>query len=184
VNRKKPSIQQVCELVRRYLQRGKSVHIDGLGVFEPDGNGSYAFIPDAAQKVFIAYAEEDLEAAERLYIGLESEGFRPWLDRRKLRPGRNWPGAIERAIEISDYVIACFSANSVRKRGHFQSELRFALQCAAKMPVDDIYLIPVRLDDCTVPESIRRQLQYVDMFPNWEEGQRRVLDALRRKQET
>ena len=81
-------------------------------------------------------------------------GFEPWMDRKKLMPGQNWPRAIERAIDVSSYFIACLSRESVCKRGQFQAELRYALQCARKMPLGEIFFIPVRLNDCAVPAEI------------------------------
>jgi len=154
------------------------VEIDGLGAFRPRGGG-YQFFPAAGPKVFIAYAHEDAAAAERLYAAFRSHGIVPWLDRMKLLPGQNWPRAIERAIEVSDFVVACLSRQSLRKRGQFQAELRCALDCARRVPQDDTYLLPVRLEECAVPPQISREIQYVDLFPDWEQGVRRVVKAIR-----
>ena len=80
-------------------------------------------------------------------------------------PGQNWPRAIESAIETSDFFIACFSGDSVSKKGGFQAEIRYALDCARQVPLDEIFLVPVRLDPCAVPRTIEKQYQYVDLFP-------------------
>ena len=175
------SAEQVAKLVRRSLDEGKSVEIDGLGVFELDRTGRYGFVPCSQPKVFLAYVEEDLPSANRLYEELASNGFAPWLDRRKLLPGQNWPRAIEEAIETSAFVLACFSLRAARKRGSFQAEVRYVLDCAARVPLDETFLIPVRLDDCRVPWKIRREIQYVDLFPDWSRGMRRIL-AIMKKQ--
>lgn len=172
------SVEQVAELVRMCLQEGSSVEIDGLGEFRPSREG-FEFHPAAGPRVFIAYVQEDLAAAERLYDTFREHGLHPWLDRKKLIPGQNWPRAIERAIEISDFFVACLSGKAVRKRGQFQAELRYALDCARRQPLDSIYLIPVRLEECSVPASIRREFQYVDLFPDWDAGVRKVLRAIR-----
>jgi hypothetical protein len=103
------------------------------------------------------------------------------MDVRKLLAGQNWPRAIEAAIESSDFFVACFSGNSVRKKGGFQSELRYALDCARQVPLDEIYIVPVRLDDCTVPRIIQHELQYIDLFPDWDAGRDRLLAMLRRE---
>jgi hypothetical protein len=120
--------------------------------------------------VFIAYAKEDRAVATRLYRTLKKHGLEPWMDEQRLLPGQNWPRAIERAIEMSDYVLMCFSRRSVGKRGFFQSELRYALDVAAYMPLGQIFLLPVRLSDCEVPIEIARETQYIDLFPDWEVG--------------
>jgi hypothetical protein len=102
------------------------------------------------------------------------------MDKDKLIPGQNWPRAIRRAIEISDAFVACFSARSTCKRGPFQSELRWALQCAQRMPLEESFLIPVRLEACTVPRQIQERVQYVDLFPDWDAGVKKLVRAVKR----
>ncbi len=170
--------EQVARLLRQCLRRGASVEIEGLGVFRPDGRGRFRFLPATSPKVFLAYVQEDVEAAERLYRDFRAHGFDAWLDRKKLLPGQNWPRSIEQAIEVADYFVACFSTRAIGKRGCFQSELRYALDCARRVPLDQTYFIPVRLEECRVPARISRQIQYVDLFPDWEQGFRRILQAM------
>jgi hypothetical protein len=173
--------EQVAQLVRRCLEEGNNVEIDGLGVFERDSNGGYKFVALSRPKIFLGYVAEDLRIAERLFDALEDQGFAPWLDQRKMLPGQNWPRAIEAAIETSDFFVACFSHLSVRKRGSFQAEIRYALDCARRVPLDDAFLIPVRLDDCPVPSRIRREIQYIDLFPDWNRGLRRIVSAIEKQ---
>jgi len=98
-----------------------------------------------------------------------------------LLPGQDWPRRIQEAIESSDFFIACFSRNSVMKRGGFQVELRQALECAQRLPLDEVFIIPVRLDDCAVPARIRRETQYVNLFPDWDAGLDRVIRIIERR---
>jgi hypothetical protein len=177
------SCQQVARIVLRGVAEGKSVEIDGLGIFYPDARRGFRFVPRALPQVFIAYGAEDEPLAARLYEDLNRDGFRPWMDVRKLLAGQNWPRAIEAAIESSDFFVACFSGNSVRKKGGFQSELRYALDCARRVPLDEIYIVPLRLDDCAVPRIIQHELQYIDLFPDWDAGVDRLLAMLRREVE-
>lgn len=176
--------EQVARIVRKCLNEGRQVEIDGLGTFRRRPEGEFEFLPSSAPMVFLAYVQEDGPAAERLFEALKGHEFDPWLDRRKLMPGQNWPRAIEHAIARSDHFLACFSHKSAYKRGQFQAELRYALDCAARMPLDRIFFIPVRLEDCEVPWAIRRELQYVDLFPDWERGFRRLLSVMRREQKS
>ena len=177
------SCQQVARIVLRGVAEGKTVEIDGLGIFYPDARRGFRFVPRALPQVFIAYGAEDEPMAARLYEDLNRDGFRPWMDVRKLLAGQNWPRAIEAAIESSDFFVACFSGNSVRKKGGFQSELRYALDCARRVPLDEIYIVPLRLDDCAVPRIIQHELQYIDLFPDWDTGVDRLLAMLRREVE-
>lgn len=170
--------EEVARLVLECLREGKTVEIDGLGRFRPKPDGTVEFIGERRPRVFLAYVAEDYGTVLRLYHELRAAGFDPWLDRKKLLPGQNWVRAIERAIELSDFFVACFSKASVRKPGQFQAELRFALDCAQRLPVDDVFFIPVRLEECRVPALIARQIQYVDLFPDWDEGVQRLLRAM------
>jgi hypothetical protein len=169
------TLKEFSGLIRRSLKHSKAVEVDGLGVFARDKTGEISFEYANRLRIFIAYATEDRPSAERLFKQLTARGFAAWLDRRKLLPGQDWPQRIEDAIESSDFFIACFSAASIRKRGGFQTEIRLALECANRMPLDDVFLIPVRLDECRVPTRIQRETQYVDLFPDWRAGFERVL---------
>ncbi len=171
--------EQAAALILRCLREGNSVEIDGFGTFEPNGNGGFAFKPFEAPRVFIAYATEDSKAADALYDALRAAGMHPWMDRRSLRPGQNWPRLIESAIDSSDFFVACLSSNSVSKRGGFQAEMRFAFDVARKHPLDDAFFIPIRLNECKVPARISREWQYIDLFPSWQEGLDRLIASIR-----
>jgi len=175
--------QRIARMLRAALDDGGSVEIDGLGTLTPGGKHGFRFVPQTKPRVFIAYVEEDLAFARRLYRAFEEGGFRPWLDKKKLMPGQNWPRAIETAIQTSDFFVPCFSRRATTKRGSFHSELRYALFCAAKVPLDEIFLIPLRLDDCIVPPRISKQIQYLDLFPNWDAGMSRLIAIMKAQAE-
>jgi TIR domain len=171
--------RRIARVLREVLEDGGTVEIDGLGTLSPGYRERFRFEARSEPRVFIAYVEEDLRYARRLYRAFEKSGFRPWLDKRKLLPGQNWPRAIETAIQTSDFFVACFSRRASSKRGSFHSELRYALSCATRVPLDEIFLIPVRLDDCEVPRRISRQTQYLDLFPDWKTRVRRVIAVMK-----
>lgn len=175
--------RRIARVLREALERGASVEIDGLGTLSPGGKQGLRFVAQNRPRVFIAYVEEDLSFAKRLYRAFEDSGFRPWLDKKRLMPGQNWPRAIETAIQTSDFFVACFSRRATSKRGSFHSELRYALFCAAKVPLDEIFLIPLRLDDCAVPNRISKQIQYLDLFPDWETGVRALIAVIKAQDE-
>lgn len=170
---------EVLEIIRKSLEAGQAVEIEGLGRFHATSSG-YRFDPDAQPTVFVAYASEDLELARRLAEALRAADCSPWLDKDRLMPGQHWTQSIERAIAEADAFVACFSRRSVSKRGQFQSELRHALACAEKRPLDEVFLLPVRLEKCVVPERIAEQVQYVDLFPDWERGVKRLVRSIRK----
>lgn len=168
--------------IRRSLERSRSVEIAGLGVFTKDDAGEIAFEDSFKHsrkaRIFISYVREDGAAAERLFNELTARGFAAWLDRHALLPGEDWPHRIEDAIASADFFIACFSTRSVKKRGGFQTEVRQALNFARSVPLDEVYFIPVRLDDCAIPMRIQRETQYVDLFPDWSAGFERILKII------
>lgn len=141
-----------------------------------DAQGDLTFKRNGRAQVFLAYAEEDRLYVKRLYSELQAAGFEPWMDTENLLPGQNWPRAIQRAIEISDYFVGCFSSRSAVKRGHFQSELTYALDVATRVPVEQAYFLPIRLDECEIPEHIVKRVHYVDLYPDWKFG----VDVLKR----
>lgn len=170
---------RILQVIRRALEQGQRVEIDGLGTFQAADGGGYEFNPQTEPRVFIAYVEEDLALARRLRDGLMAAGCSPWMDKDKLIPGQNWPRAIKRAIEISDAFVGCFSVRSSSKRGPFQTELRWALHCAQRMPLEETFVVPVRFEACAVPKRIAEELQYVDLFPDWDAGVKKVVGAVR-----
>jgi hypothetical protein len=170
--------RRVARILRQALEQGASVEIDGLGTFLPGRKQGFRFLAQTEPQVFIAYVQEDLRAVRKLCRVFEEHGFDPWLDKEKLMPGQNWPRAIETAIHTSDFVVACFSHRSVSKRGSFHAELRFALSAATQVPLDEVFLIPLRLDACVVPPKITKQTQYVNLFPNWARGCRKMLAVM------
>jgi hypothetical protein len=171
--------QQILTILRRALDRGQTVEIDGLGTFRASQRG-YELVARTRPQVFLAYVQEDLALARRLRDDIAACGYATWLDKDKLLPGQDWPRAIRRAVELSDAFVACFSQRSVAKRGQFQNELRWAMECARLRPLESTFLVPVRFEACAVPERIAEQVHYVDLFPDWDAGVRKVLRALRK----
>jgi hypothetical protein len=172
------SAHRVAAVIRACLKEGRRIEIERLGEFRP-ARGGFRFIPERRLSVFLAYVSEDAVLVGRLCDALERLGFDPWMDRRKLLPGQNWPRGIERAIENADFFVACLSRHAVKKRSCFQGELRYALDCARRLPFDQVYFVPARLDACMVPLAIRKHLHVIDLFPDLECAARRLADAIR-----
>ena len=171
--------ERILEILRRSIEHGLAVELDGLGTFYPSGKAGCRFDGQSQPQVFLAYVAEDLGVVQRFSKDLRQAGVRPWLDKEKLLPGQNWPRAIERAISNADAFVPCFSARAASKRGQFQSELRYALDCARRLPMEDVFVVPVRLEKCEVPARIAEQVHYVDLFPDWDRGVKRVIRSVR-----
>ncbi len=114
-------------------------------------------------QIFLSYVEEDRQVVEQLYRKLHEAGFRPWMSPKDVLPGQPWKETIHKAIRESDFFLACLSENSVVKRSFFDTEIQEALTMWEHERRRDIYLIPVRLDNCTVPQSLHH-LQWLNFF--------------------
>jgi hypothetical protein len=113
--------------------------------------------------VFISYAREDQASAHELWKSLTAFGFKAWIDTEGLLGGEEWERTIEEQIATSDFVLICLSQRSVEKKGHFQKEMKKTLEVVQLQPEGTVYLIPVRLDNCTIPPSLKR-FQCIDLF--------------------
>lgn len=176
---RRPTAKEIASLLKRCLEEGGRVEIDCLGEFRLGNKGEILFTSSVKPRVFLAYVEEDGEAAMRLCEDLRGLGCDPWMDRERLLPGQNWLRRIEGAIEFCDCFVPLFSDRSIRKRGQFQSELRYAIDCARRVPLDQPFILPARLSDCHVPKRIKSAIQYVDLFPDWEAGVKRLVHSIR-----
>jgi formylglycine-generating enzyme required for sulfatase activity len=127
-------------------------------------------------QIFLSYAREDEAQVRGIYCRLIDAGFEVWMDKIDLLPGQRWQQEIPRAIRRADFILIFFSTNSVAKRGYVQREFRLALDTLEEMPPDAIHTIPIRLDDCQIPEQFHH-LQWSDIS---EEGEfDRIVRALR-----
>jgi hypothetical protein len=132
-------------------------------------------------KVFLCHSKEDKPRIRELYHRLIADGFDAWLDEEKLIPGQDWDLEIRNAVRGADVVLVCLSKGSTTKTGYVQKEIRFALDIADEQPEGAIYLIPTRLEDCSVPPRLSKW-QWVDLF-NFN-GYEKIRTALKPEQPT
>jgi hypothetical protein len=123
----------------------------------------YCSVMKRTPRIFISYAREDYETVENLYRSLEDRGYAPWMDKRDIIGGEDWERSITRAVRQSDFFLFCASTRSVNKRGLIQREIKEALSLWKEKLEDDIFFLPVRLEPCDMPDSIRR-FQWIDLF--------------------
>ena len=131
-------------------------------------------------RVFLCHASDDKPAVRALYQRLRAEGIDPWLDEEKLLPGQDWRREIQKAVRSSDIVIVCLSRRSITKTGYVQKEIKDALDVADEQPNGTIFLVPLKLEECNIPERLRRW-QWVNFFE--ERGYERLMRALQARAE-
>lgn len=131
--------------------------------------------------VFISYAREDMSAAICIHKCLRNQdGLYPWLDHYDLLPGMRWEEEIMNAIQESQIVLILLSKHSVNKTGFVQKEIRESIDRAMRYPPDKVFIVPVRLDQCKPKFRELRELHFVDLFPDWQEGIKRLHMALQK----
>ncbi len=139
---------------------------------------------------FISYARADAAEVDRLQGKLEAAGVQVWRDTKDLGPGEDWRSGIRRAITDNAMVfIACFSSQSAERPASYQrEELQLAIDVLRMRSPDDRWFIPVRLDDCAIPDyriggdRTLRSIQRIDLFGERSEQAAEHLVSAVRKQ--
>jgi hypothetical protein len=128
-----------------------------------------------AVQIFLCHASEDKNTALDIYEHLRQEGFKPWLDKKDLLPGQFWREEIPKAIKASDFVLVFLSKVSVSKKGFVQKEFKLALEVLDEMPESRIFVIPVRIDNCEIPDKFSN-LQWCNLFEK--DGLEKMIEAI------
>ena len=136
-------------------------------------------------KVFISYVRENTKIVDLLYQELKSHGIQVWLDRNDIDPGSRWEQAIRRAIHQGAFFIACFS-EEYHNRGqtYMNEELTLAIDEMRQRPTDQIWFIPVKLNDCEIPDrsigggETLQAFQHVNLYKDWEINIQRIREIV------
>src|SRR5258708_3665179 len=92
--------------------------------------------------VFLSYANEDKDVAERLARDLRERGVDVWRD-KELEPGANWHKQLLAAISEAPLFVALVT-NKLARSGYFSTELASAMALAESSP--DRKIVPVIVD--------------------------------------
>lgn len=117
---------------------------------------------EPSHAVFLSYASEDAEAAERIADALRAARIEVWFDRNALRGGDEWDRKIRWEIKDCALFVPIISANSeARHEGYFRLEWDLADQRSHMIARGRPFLVPVGLDetraeDAGVPDSFQR----------------------------
>jgi hypothetical protein len=128
--------------------------------------------------VFLCHCSEDKAPVREIDRLLKDSGFQPWLDEDDIFPARMWDKEIKRGLQSSHAVIVCLSKTFVRKEGYVQKELRYAIDLASEKLDGAVFLIPMRLEDCEILDSLEK-LEFIDWFKH--DGREKLLRALRER---
>ena len=132
-------------------------------------------------RIFLCHTSKDKPIIQKLYRFLRKNGIDAWLDEEKLLAGQDWQVEIPKALKASDAILVCLSNNSITKEGYVQKEIKYALDIADEKPEGTIFIIPVLLEKCAVPERIARW-HWVDIFN--ERGGEKLIQSLSSRAES
>jgi hypothetical protein len=144
-----PASTAFAALHRRYPVPSAGVAAGSSAAGESSPAGT-----DLAGLVFVSYVREDSARVDRLQRGFEAAGIRVWRATANLLPGENWRTKIRSAISDDALVfLACFSKASVTREKSYQNEeLSLAIEQMRQRNPGRPWLIPVRFEDCVVPD--------------------------------
>ena len=126
------------------------------------GGGSPEPVSTPPGAVFLSYASQDAEAAQKICEALRAVGIEVFLDQSELRGGDVWDQKIRRQIRECALFVPVISANTAsRREGYFRLEWDLADQRSHMMARSRVFVVPVCLDATTeaaadVPESFTR----------------------------
>jgi TolB-like protein/Tfp pilus assembly protein PilF len=115
--------------------------------------------------VFLSYASQDAQAAQRIAEALRAAGIEVWFDQSELRGGDAWDQSIRKQIKGCALFVPVISQHThERGEGYFRLEWKLAVDRCHLMAADKPFLVPVVIDDTPgdderVPEKFR-ELQW------------------------
>jgi TolB-like protein len=118
-------------------------------------------VAEASHAVFLSYASEDAEAAQRICGALRGAGIEVWFDQSELRGGDVWDQTIRKQIKTCVLFIPVLSKHTHdRVEGYFRLEWKLAIDRSHLIAPDQTFLLPVaidnaREDDERVPDKFR-----------------------------
>src|SRR5579862_882603 len=111
--------------------------------------------------VFVSYASQDAESAQRICAALRSAGVEVWFDQSELRGGDAWDQSIRKQIKTCALFLPVISHTTHdRREGYFRLEWKLAIDRCHLMDAEMAFLLPVVIDDTRddddrVPERFR-----------------------------
>lgn len=139
------------------------------------------------EHVFISYCHDNFEEVKRLRQELLAADEKVWWDEEVLG-GESWKRAVRRAMKRCYAVVLCLSKEvEARDSSGVYPELLDAIEVYRQLRPGSVFIIPVRLSECQIPDveinatQTLDELEYVDLFPDSyrDEGLRRLLASIR-----
>ncbi|WP_218673890.1 toll/interleukin-1 receptor domain-containing protein, partial [Candidatus Entotheonella palauensis] len=125
--------------------------------------------------IILCHAFEDKKVVGRVYDALREAGFEVWIDPESVFGEFAWESDTDNCLRQAACMLVFLSKNSVRKIGSTHHEFGQLIDTWKDMPDGTIHTIPVRINDCQMPELLSR-LDHIDLFED--EGLEHVIRCL------
>jgi hypothetical protein len=118
-------------------------------------------VAESSHAVFLSYASQDAEAAQRICNALRTGGIEVFLDQSELRGGDAWDQKIRHEIHDCALFIPIISQHTQeRLEGYFRHEWKLAIERTHHMAEQMPFLVPVVVDgtrdqEAFVPDAFR-----------------------------
>jgi hypothetical protein len=113
--------------------------------------------------IILCHAFEDKKVVSHVYDALQAAGFEAWIDAESAFGEQESEPDMAKWLGQADCMLVFLSKNSVRKLGSTHHEFGQLIHTWKAMPEDAVYTIPVRINDCQIPELLS-SLDHVDLF--------------------
>jgi TolB-like protein/Flp pilus assembly protein TadD len=112
-------------------------------------------VRDQSQAVFLSYASQDAQAAQRICDSLRAAGVEVWHDQSELRGGDVWDRNIRHEIQNCALFMPIISHHSQeRLEGYFRLEWKLAVDRSHLMAIERTFLVPVIVDGTREPDAV------------------------------
>jgi TolB-like protein/Flp pilus assembly protein TadD len=123
--------------------------------------GAVPSVTEPSHAVFLSYASQDAEAAQKICEALRAAGIEVFLDQSELRGGDAWDQKIRHEIHDCALFIPIVSQHTQeRLEGYFRHEWNLAIERTHHMAQQKPFLVPVVVDgtrdqEAFVPDAFR-----------------------------
>src|SRR6202047_1874721 len=98
--------------------------------------------------VFLSYASQDADAAQRICAALRAAGIEVWFDQSELRGGDAWDTSIRKQIKTCALFLPVISHTTHdRVEGYFRLEWKLGVDRSHLISADQDFLLPGGLGD-------------------------------------
>lgn len=138
---------------------------------------------DQPFRVFLYYSNQPKNPASaneesqvyKIYKILEKQGMEPWMDREKLLPGMEWNKEMKKAVDSSHAILFFISKRTFDEAGIVDPIIKYILDRSLDEPEGNIFIIPVKLEECSTPFRLEN---YTEVHLYEKNGSERIMQSL------